>query len=195
MNEIAKESTVRINARLQSLTLIALFAALIAASSLFAAFVYPIPFTLQTLFVILAALLLTPAQATGAMALYVGIGAIGLPVFSGGRGGLSVIVGPTGGYLFGFIVAACVGSYLMGRLRKTQVNAFITRGIVALLVIALVDTFGVAWMMASAGMSFNAAVVAGVVPFIVPDVLKGIVAVVLASALCRYMPMSGGTGK
>ena len=175
--------------------LIALFAALISASALFAAFVYPVPFTLQTLFVILAALLLTPAQSTGAMALYVGIGALGLPVFSGGRGGLGVIAGPTGGYLFGFIVAAFVGSYVMGCLRKTRVNTLLTRGIVALLVIVLVDTFGVVWMMASAGMSLNAAFVAGVAPFVVPDVLKGAVAVVLAGALYRSIPMSGGTGK
>ena len=63
-----------------------------------------IPITLQTLMIIVIGLLLSPIEALIAVLIYVLLGAIGLPVFSGGRGGIDVILGPTGGFIVGFPV-------------------------------------------------------------------------------------------
>ncbi|ERJ11442.1 biotin transporter BioY [Haloplasma contractile] len=66
----------------------------------------PVPITLQTLVVILAGLLLRPTDAFISMSIYLCLGAIGLPVFANGNGGMSVLAGPTGGFLFAFPLAA-----------------------------------------------------------------------------------------
>ncbi|MGI9256715.1 MAG: biotin transporter BioY [Salinispira sp.] len=78
----------------------------------------PVPITLQTLFVLLAGILLPPAWASASLALYLFAGIIGLPVFAGGTGGFAVIMGPSGGFLIGFFFAALVVSLLSGYGRK-----------------------------------------------------------------------------
>ncbi len=87
----------------RSFVKIALFAALTAVSVYFIPPIaipgFAVAFTLQSLFVLLAGYLLTPAEEFAAMSVYVGIGALGLPVFSGGQGGIQTILGPTGGFI------------------------------------------------------------------------------------------------
>lgn len=88
---------------------IALMAALTAVGGMVAIPVgplSPVPITLQTLFVLLAGLILGPRGGAAAMALYAAAGAMGLPVFAGGKAGLAVFLGPTGGFLLGFLPAA-----------------------------------------------------------------------------------------
>jgi biotin transport system substrate-specific component len=75
----------------------------------------PVPFTVQTFFVLSAGALLGKHSGTASMGLYLILGAIGVPVFSGGGFGLSRIVGPTGGYLISFPIAAFVVGYLTSR--------------------------------------------------------------------------------
>jgi biotin transport system substrate-specific component len=95
------------NSRTKELVIIAVFPAMMAATAGLA-----IPFgilpalTLQTLFVYLAGLLLKPRSAMLSMSIYVLLGAIGIPIFSNYRGGLEVLIGPSGGFLFGFILIA-----------------------------------------------------------------------------------------
>jgi len=90
------------------LALSCLFTALICAGAYLSIPIGPIPLTLGNFFVILGALLLGPGWGGLSAVLYVVIGSLGFPVFSGGRGGLAQLVGPTGGYLFGYIVGALV---------------------------------------------------------------------------------------
>ena len=85
------------------LVLIALFAALMALCA-WVTVPYAVPFTMQTFGVFLALLLLGGKRGTICMAVYLLLGAVGLPVFSGFRGGVGALVGSTGGYLVGFIV-------------------------------------------------------------------------------------------
>ena len=87
------------------LVLIALFAALMALCA-WVTVPYAVPFTMQTFGVFLALLLLGGKRGTICMAVYLLLGAVGLPVFSGFRGGVGALVGSTGGYLVGFIVSA-----------------------------------------------------------------------------------------
>ena len=85
--------------KIESMTLIALGAALIAALSPFQIPFGPIPITLQTLAIGLVASLFRPKEATLAVIIYLLLGAIGLPVFAGGSGGFQAFYGPTAGFL------------------------------------------------------------------------------------------------
>ena len=78
----------------------------------------PVPITLQTLFVLLAGAMLGPRLGSLGQWFYVGLGAIGLPLFAGGASGPGVIAGPTGGYLLGFLVAPIVVGKLIERRRS-----------------------------------------------------------------------------
>ena len=73
---------------------------------------YPVPLTLQTLFTYLAGAVLGPSLGALSQVIYILLGGIGLPVFAGGKAGFGTLLGPTGGYLFGFIAA----SFAIGKL-------------------------------------------------------------------------------
>ena len=107
-----------------SITLIALGAALIVALSPFQIALGPIPITLQTLVIGLIATLYRPKEATLSVLLYLLLGAIGLPVFSGGNGGLHAFIGPTGGFLLVFPLRALVTSLIANR-KKSLIQIFI----------------------------------------------------------------------
>lgn len=169
--------------RVRALAAAALLAALTAALGPFSIPTQPVAITLQTFCVALAAMLLPPGWAAGAMALYVALGAAGLPVFSKGQAGLSVIAGPTGGYLVGFTVAAGVGSLVRVSLRKagaSSIAADIGAGIVLLTIIYGVGT---AWLAYSLHVPLAAAAALGVVPFLIGDVIKVGVAIVIAEGV------------
>ena len=78
----------------------------------------PVPYTFQTFFVLLAGAMLGPRNGFISMAMYLSLGALGLPVFSGSAFGLARILGPTGGYLIAFPVAALVVGYLVSRRKQ-----------------------------------------------------------------------------
>ena len=98
-----------------SITLISLGAALIIALSPFQIALGPIPITLQTLVIGLIATLYHPKEATLSVLLYLLLGAIGLPVFSGGNSGFRAFIGPTGGFLLFFPLRALVTSLIANR--------------------------------------------------------------------------------
>jgi len=168
--------------RTRQMTSAALLAALLAASAFVTIPVQPVPVTFQVLIVILAALLLEPVWAGAAVGLYLLLGAIGAPVFSGMRGGFSVLVGPTGGYLWGFLFAAVLASAFRARARGTITPGFFD-ALAAAIVVAVVYFLGWLWLAKVLHLSLGQAFVAGVLPFLLFDVLKGAAAVVVAGAL------------
>jgi biotin transport system substrate-specific component len=99
-------------------TLATLFAALTAAGALIAIPLSPVPVTLQTFFTYLAGSILGSCLGGLSQAIYVLLGAVGLPVFAGGKAGFGVLTGPTGGYLIGFIV----GAFIIGKLVEIKEN-------------------------------------------------------------------------
>jgi biotin transport system substrate-specific component len=127
----------------------------------------PVPVTLQTLAVLLAGCLLGSRRGSLAVLACIGEGAAGLPVFSGGRAGVAHLLGPTGGYLVGFLAAAYVVGFLAerGALRSWP-------GALLTLVLGNVILYipGVIWLGAYTGM--NKAVTFGLLPFLVGDGLK-----------------------
>lgn len=121
-----------------------------------------IPVTLQTLVIALTGYMLGWRDALAATAAYLLLGAVGLPVFSGWTGGIGVVLGPTGGFLLGFpaLTVACG----WGKGKSLAVQALL--GAAGLIVM---NALGAAWLMKAAGMSLQAALAAGVWPFLLKD--------------------------
>lgn len=167
----------------------ALIASMMASVSWFAAYTQVVPFTLQTLFVVLAALLLAPGWAGTAMALYVLIGVAGVPVFAGGLAGPAILLGPTGGYLVGFVLGAVLasGARQLIEQRGTRRAQLVADVAAAAVVLVVVYVTGTLWLSVSAGMGLGAAALAGVVPFVVGDVLKATTAGMLAWSVRRAL--------
>lgn len=131
----------------------------------------PVPIVLQNLFVILAGLLLGWKWGLASVGLYLFLGALGLPVFSAARGGLAHILGPTGGYLIGFLPAVMISGAISERRRS-----FLVLLLGGVLGAASVYVLGVPWLMASTSLSLPAALAAGLIPFVVADLVKTVVA-------------------
>ena len=118
--------------RTRSVAFVGLTIAIMAVSAWVTIPLGPVPFTLQMFAVTFAIVLLTPAQALAAISGYLLLGAVGLPVFSGMRGGIGVLVaGPTGGFLWGYFfgVAAAVGLLYLVRTRTNWDDAARRRSI------------------------------------------------------------------
>lgn len=165
------------------LTKIALLAALLSASSYISIPLPLIPITAQTIVINLIALILEPLQTAIAVGTWILLGAAGLPVFSGGTGGVGKLFGPTGGYILGYLLAAVLISFLKGK--KNQIVRYCVVTIVAgMPVIYLVGTL---YMKFLTKMDWKAAFVSGVVPFIPGDILKCIVASIIAVALNKAL--------
>jgi len=155
----------------------ALFAALISVGSLFAIPLGPVPLVLQNAFAILAGLLLGPVQGAGAVGLFLIAGALGLPVFAGGRGGFAVLVGPTGGYLAGYFIGALVAGFLARRKPSGKEGSLASRPIMQITMAAFAGFLciyipGVSVLRSVTGMTFAESIAKGVTPFLIPDLIK-----------------------
>ncbi len=163
----------------RALILAALFAALIAVGALVALpFWGPVPFTLQVFFVLLAGLVLGPRLGAIAVTLYLLLGLIA-PVYAQGSSGLGTLLGPTGGYLLGFVAAASLAGMLAGRSRS-RLRLIVAAGL-ALAPIYLLGTTWLAWQLHIGDV--RTALLEGVMPFLPLDLAKVVAATVVASAL------------
>ncbi|MBT2499612.1 biotin transporter BioY [Agromyces sp. ISL-38] len=179
--------TSRIPAR--DLAQIAVFAALIAALGLPGALqigTTGVPITFQTLGVMLAGAILGARKGFLTVLLFEGLVAAGLPLLSGGRGGLGVFVGPSAGYLVGWLVGALVIGWFTARLlpRYGVVPAL---GATALGGIVAIYALGVPWLAISSGVPFWVAL-SGSFVFLPGDILKVVVTVLVAKQVHRAWP-------
>lgn len=175
--------------------LIALFAALIVVLSLIPPIplpAIPVPVTLQTLGTMLAGVMLGPLRGGLACLLYLALAAIGLPVLPGGRGGLGVFFGPTGGFLVGMALGACVTGWLARRVAAWARNGglSVAGNTVACIVggIVVVYAVGVPWLAAVTHMEWGKAALA-VAAFVPGDLVKAIVAACVAWRVERVWPV------
>ncbi len=129
----------------------------------------PVPITGQTFAVLLSGAALGWRAGAAAQALYVGLGAVGLPFYAGGGGGWEVATGATGGYLFGFIVAAAGIGYLAERKQDRSVVTAIPAFLAAS---AVIYVFGVSWLAFELGIGATEAMELGLVPFVIGDLVK-----------------------
>lgn len=155
-----------------------LMTALTAVGAQIAVPIGPVPVVLTNLFVLLSGLLLGPKRAAGAIALYLLLGAVGLPVFAQFKGGLAHLAGPTGGYLVGFVAAAWLTGILShASSHKVLDVAAVVAG--SLMIYAV----GVPWLKWVTGMPWSKAVAVGMLPFLIGDGIKAAAAVALAWSL------------
>ena len=161
----------------------ALFAAVLCAVAPFSFFIGPIPLSLATLVVYLAAGALDWKLSVLSVTLYVLMGAIGLPVFTGFEGGFHKIVGVTGGYIIGYIPCTMtIGATLKTFGKKLWSYAF---GMVIGTI--LLYTCGTAWFMLQTGSSLIASLALCVTPFLLGDTLKIVLACITAPRLRSAM--------
>ncbi|WP_394273379.1 biotin transporter BioY [Butyricicoccus sp.] len=151
--------------------------------------VVPISFT--NLAVYLAIYVLGCKRGTVSYIVYLLIGLVGVPVFSGFTGGVGKLFGPTGGYLIGFIFMALICGWFIDRFECKLVPSF--AGMVLGTIVCYI--FGTVWLAYQAGMSFYAALAAGVLPFIVGDLAKMVVAAIIGPQVRRQLARAGLTTK
>lgn len=149
----------------------------------------PVPIVLSDFFVMLAGLLLGPSWGLASIALFIFLGALGLPVFAGGQAGLAVLFGPTGGFLFGFPVCAAVVGWISGKGKSSP-----GKDLAALLAGNLVlYLFGVPWLKAVLNLTWETALTAGLLPFLPGAAIKITAAVVITRVLRPWFRQSDFT--
>ena len=151
----------------------------------------PVPLTGQTFGVLLTGMALGSRRGALAVALYVLEGAVGLPFFAGGAAGLAKLLGPTGGYLFAFPIAAFVAGLLAERGWDRKPLTTVLGMLLASLTIFF---FGALWLSRFVG-GIVPAVVQGVVPFLPGDLIKSLLAAGLLPAAWRLSSVGGAPAR
>ncbi|MDR2297264.1 MAG: biotin transporter BioY [Comamonas sp.] len=175
----------------RSMAQVSLFAALMAVMGLIPKIDLPlgVPITIQSLGVMLAGVMLGPWRGLQSMLLFLAAVAVGLPLLSGGRGGIGVFMAPSAGYLIGYALGACIVGAIMAALpqgtpRRTTISAFIASllgGLVCL------HACGVLGLMLLAKMSLAQAFKV-TLAFVPGDLIKCILCAIIVHTVARGMP-------
>lgn len=155
----------------RSMVFTALFAALICIAAPFSIQVGPIPITLATFAIYLTGAILGGKRGVLATTVYILIGAVGLPVFSGFRGGFGALFGPTGGYLIGYIPLVLITG-VFAEMNSQKISRAVVTVIGMILATAALYAFGTVWYMAVSGNDLVTALTACALPFIPGDAIK-----------------------
>ena len=194
----SKSKTTKNRAFIYDMVLISISAALITVCSWISIPLGPVPFTLQTLGILAVILTAGGRRGTIAVLIYLALGAVGVPVFAGFKGGIASFAGPTGGFLVGFLVSALVYWLLeklfLKKLMTTPVKTWVFGMLAFLIFEVIMYIVGVIWFMtvyAAQTGPVGLATVMGwcVLPFIIPDIVKMVVAVLIgerASKLTKF---------
>ncbi len=171
------------SANVRRLSLACLFTALCCAGAYLTLPlpVGPVPIVVQNFFAVLAGLLLGPLWGSLSVFLFLLIGALGFPVFSAGRGGIAHLAGPTGGYLVGYLVAACVAGLIARRRGKA---GFVIASVVGFV---LILGIGVVRLKLLRNVTWGKALALGVIPFLIGDAIKAALAALTSISLGRFV--------
>jgi len=146
----------------------------------------PVPITGQTFGVFLTGAILGGRWGAVSMLTYIFIGAIGFPVFSFAQGGMHMLLGPSGGYIWGFIP----GSYLLGRFIEKRESYFsMLTGMI--ICIGAIHSLGALQLAIIAGLNLHQAILLGIIPFLPMDLLKAIAAAGFSLAVRRRLLKMG----
>ena len=195
------ENNVSIPTRLlRTITLAVLGSLFIALVAQIQVPLWPVPITGQTFGVLVVGLVFGCRLGALTLILYLCEGLVGLPVFSGSKSGLVTLVGPTGGYIVGFIFAAAITGYLAEK--RWDRNVWYT-GLAMLLGNIAIYIPGLIWLMlyfegpgsqyvaaVGASTAIGAALTKGLLPFIIGDIIKLILAAIIFPYVWRYLPKS-----
>lgn len=172
----------------REITLISLFSALTAIGAFISIPLGPVPITLQTLFVLLAGFLLSPRSAALSQIVYISIGLVGLPIFSGFTGGLQAVLKPSFGFLVGFIVASFLASLISKKHRSAM--GLLIAGAVATITMYIIGIPYMAFILnhvMDGGFSLMAILNMGLLLFLPGDLLKLIIATYLGNRLGKVL--------
>lgn len=191
MNEISNEEKskkVPTNSKIKDIVFIGISAALIAVCSWISIPLPTVPITLQTMGVCLIAGLFGLKRGTLATAVYIALGALGVPVFSGFTGGVGIILGQTGGYIIGFIFTALIVGLASDKF-KGRLLPLILSMVIGILVCYAFGTVWFAVVYAKSNEPASLLTILGwcVFPFLLPDAVKIAVAAVLANRLKKFV--------
>lgn len=173
--------------------LVSLFASLLCVSSYIIIPIGPVPITVQTLFVLLAGSVLGAEMGALSILVWIVLGIFGLPVFAGGKAGPMVLLGPTGGYLAGFVLSA----WTVGRLTQANPLSKVQTGTAMLLGLLVIYGVGLAGFMASFAfflqkpMSLQQAISLAVLPFAPLDLAKAVLGAWLSPILVAALYRAG----
>lgn len=171
----------------RDMTATALMAAVLCVVAPFSLPVGVIPLSLASLVVLLSPALLGTKRGVTAILLYILIGAIGLPVFSGFRGGIGVLAGPTGGFIVGYLFCGLIVGLCCDRWR----GKWLAYPLAMIAGTAALYVFGTAWLVVSSGTSLSAAVALCVTPFLLGDAVKITAATLIAYPLRKILIKQG----
>ena len=138
----------------------------------------PVPMTLQTLAILIVGLTFGSRLGAATLALYLAEGAVGLPVFANGAGTLAYMMGPTGGFLIGFVAMAWLAGLAV---EKGLARGFVSTSIVGIVVSALLYIPGLAWPAAFMGKSFDVLWLHWMSPFLAGDAAKAVIAALVVT--------------
>jgi biotin transport system substrate-specific component len=177
-----------------SITVSALFVALMAVCSWISVPVpgTSVPINLATFAVLLAGVTLGRKYGTLSVLVFLLLGAVGVPVFHSFTGGMGIVLGPTGGFLIGYLALAFFGGLyhdLAGTTEKSASPRFVSFILFALAGEVLLYALGVIWFMFSAGAALSAALLACVVPFIPGDIVKVILVYLVSRRLEKVIQL------
>ena len=143
----------------------------------------PVPISLTIFAILISAYVLGLKNCVFSFLLYALIGLVGVPVFSRFTGGPAVLLGPTGGYIIGFVFVAFFAGLFIERFEGRRYMHLIGM----MIGIAICYAFGTAWLAQQAGLSFSEALYAGVIPFIPADAVKMAAAIAIGPKLRRII--------
>lgn len=165
------------------LILVSAGAALVSISAQVAVPLSPVPITGQTLAVLLVGSALGALRGALSLVLYAVLGMVGLPVFSGAEAGVSIVLGPTGGYIIGFVFAAAFTGWIAQRAWDRK----ILRAIFGFLGgTAVTFVVGLPWLAITLNLSLQQTLQAGLYPFILGGIVKMLIAAFVVSAGWKY---------
>ena len=147
-----------------------------------------IPFTMQTFAVVAVAGLLGPWRGLAAMAVYMLLGVVGVPVFAGFRSGIGVLLSATGGYILGFLFAALITGLLIRKFGRSVLSLVLSM-VAGLAVCYLFGTLWFCYVYAT-GYGFGAAVMMCVVPYLLPEVVKIALAVLVVRRVGPHLKLN-----
>lgn len=177
MNTLENERG-NMHASVRTLTIMGVMTAVICILAPVALPIGPVPISLSTFVLYLALYILGTKRTCICCGIYLLIGMAGVPVFAGFSGGVGKLLGPTGGYLIGYLPMILIAGILIDRAVGRKAVEFLAMA-AGILVCYL---FGTCWLSYQAHMSFQAALFAGVIPFIAGDIIKMILVLIIGPA-------------
>ena len=172
---------------IQQLAVIGVMSAVICILAPFSIPIGVVPISFTNLAVYIAIYVLGTKKGTISYLIYLLIGLVGVPVFSGFTSGPGKLFGPTGGYLIGFAFMALISGIFIDRFTNKMYLCFIGM----IIGTAVCYLLGTIWLAYQAGLSFQAALAAGVIPFIPGDLIKIVIATLIGAQLRKALKKAG----